>query len=165
MRWFERAFPEGLPGWQLPLVLERLRGAPVRLEERVQGHGPPALIAKAGDRWSAQENVGHLLDLEPLWAGRVEDLRQGEDVLRPADLENRKTYEAGHHGAEIQELLARFRTAREALVAAVLALGPEGAALTALHPRLRQPMRLVDLMYFVAEHDDAHLMEIGRQLS
>jgi hypothetical protein len=31
---------------------------------------------------------------------------------------------------------------------------------TALHPRLKIPMRIVDLAYFVAEHDDHHLATI-----
>jgi hypothetical protein len=31
---------------------------------------------------------------------------------------------------------------------------------TMLHPRLKQPMRLVDHLYFVAEHDDHHLAHI-----
>jgi hypothetical protein len=29
-----------------------------------------------------------------------------------------------------------------------------------LHPRLKQPMRLVDHLYFAAEHDDHHLARI-----
>ena len=31
---------------------------------------------------------------------------------------------------------------------------------TALHPRLKQPMRTMDLFLFVAEHDDHHLARI-----
>jgi hypothetical protein len=32
---------------------------------------------------------------------------------------------------------------------------------TLLHPRLKMPMRLVDHLFFVAEHDDHHLAIIG----
>ena len=32
---------------------------------------------------------------------------------------------------------------------------------TALHPRLKQPMRLMDLFLFVADHDDHHLAKIS----
>jgi len=28
---------------------------------------------------------------------------------------------------------------------------------TALHPRLQQPMRVLDMAFFTAEHDDHHL--------
>jgi len=33
-------------------------------------------------------------------------------------------------------------------------------ARTIPHPRLKTPMRLVDHLYFVAEHDDHHLARI-----
>jgi hypothetical protein len=31
---------------------------------------------------------------------------------------------------------------------------------TGIHPRLKQPMRLIDMCLFVAEHDDHHLMRM-----
>jgi hypothetical protein len=34
---------------------------------------------------------------------------------------------------------------------------PHRLSASAVHPRLQQPMRLVDMLYFVAEHDDHHL--------
>jgi hypothetical protein len=75
--WFERSFPTGLPAHLLPVVAERLRGTPARLADRlaVVPHG--VLVRRAGDSWSVQENAGHLLDLEPLWLRRVEDLAPG----------------------------------------------------------------------------------------
>jgi hypothetical protein len=33
------------------------------------------------------------------------------------------------------------------------------------HPRLKTPMRLVDHLYFVAEHDDHHLARIWELLN
>ena len=39
-------------------------------------------------------------------------------------------------------------------------MSPAELARTALHPRLRQPMSVVDLCFFVAEHDDHHLRTI-----
>jgi hypothetical protein len=33
-----------------------------------------------------------------------------------------------------------------------------------MHPRLKQPMRLVDHLFFVAEHDDHHLALIRELL-
>ena len=35
---------------------------------------------------------------------------------------------------------------------------------TALHPRLLTPMRVIDLCFFVAEHDDHHLARIWELL-
>jgi hypothetical protein len=39
-----------------------------------------------------------------------------------------------------------------------------GAAVTALHPRLRVAMNVVDVAYFVSEHDDYHLTRITELL-
>ncbi len=37
-------------------------------------------------------------------------------------------------------------------------------ALTSVHPRLGHPMRLLDSLYFVAEHDDHHITKISTLL-
>jgi hypothetical protein len=64
--WFNRRFQLGLPAEALPDILERLRGTPARLEERLRGVPTSQLTARSEESWSIQENVGHLLDLEPL---------------------------------------------------------------------------------------------------
>lgn len=121
-------------------------------------------MRKPGGKWSAQEHAGHLLDLEPLWMARVDDYLAGAVELTTADLSNRKTDEAGHNRRRIEEILAEFRKARLLLVDRVGGL--EGALLARSipHPRLKQPMRLVDHLYFVAEHDDHHLARIWELL-
>lgn len=159
-RWFERDFAFDLPAWMYPLVIERLRGTPARAEDLVAGLSPDVLTRRIGDRWSIQENIGHLLDLEPLWIGRVEDLREGKAYLREADLSNRKTHEANHHAHPMDALLRDFRDVRTAFVQQLDALDDDLIERTALHPRLQQPMRLLDLLFFVAEHDDHHLAQI-----
>ena len=103
--WFERHFELGLPLDAFPDVLERVRGTPARIEERLRGLTSEVATQREGERWSIQENVGHLLDLEPLWSGRVEDLLAGRQEMRPADLENRKTHAADHNRRPLDELL------------------------------------------------------------
>jgi uncharacterized damage-inducible protein DinB len=162
MKWFERTFAFDLPAERLPGVLQRLRAMPARLEAAVSGLGPGLLTARPADgSWSIQENAGHLLDLEALWLGRVEDFATGRPALRAADLTNRRTHEAAHHARTMAAIVSEFRAARTALLTAVAALDESAAAATSKHPRLEQPMRLIDHLYFVAEHDDHHLMRIG----
>jgi uncharacterized damage-inducible protein DinB len=155
--WFDRRFEGPLEIGAFPTIVERLRGTPVRLEEKLGNLERAVLTTRVGDTWSIQENLGHLLDLEPLWLGRIEDLLSGARELRPADLTNRATHEAGHNDAELVRLLEAFRTARSALVDRLDALTEKDAVREALHPRLKTPMRTVDLCRFVAEHDDHHL--------
>ena len=159
--WFERKFALGLPRDAFPDLIERIRGTPARLEERVRGVDRATLTRRIGEAWSIQENVGHLGDLEPLWAGRLVDFLDGRDMLRVADLKNTKTHEAGHNDASIESLLLTFRQERFATVERIESLGASDLERTALHPRLKQPMSIVDHFFFVAEHDDHHLAAIG----
>jgi len=158
--WFEREFEFTFPVEQYPNLCVRLRGTPVRLEEMVRDVQRSLLVAKPGDKWSAQEHAGHMLDLEPLWMARVEDFQAEGNTLTVADLSNRKTHEANHNARDLQAILTEFRTARLRLADRAESFDPARFARAKLHPRLNQPMRLVDHLYFVAEHDDHHLARI-----
>jgi uncharacterized damage-inducible protein DinB len=162
MKWFDRSFAFDLEPWIFPNLVERLRGTPARVEELIHGLAPERITRRHGGSWSIQEHVGHLYDLEELWTGRIDDLLERKAVLRPADLTNRKTHEADHNAGDIQAILASLRAARAALVARLDGCDRDAVLLEALHPRLDQPMRLLDLVYFVAEHDDHHLAQITR---
>ena len=160
MRWVEREFEFNLPVGVFPCVVERLRGTPARLEELTRGLTRGQLTAQPGGLWSIQEQAGHLLDSDELPEGRLEDYARGLEVLRAADMSNRKTEEAGHNSARLEDLLARFRSARESFVRRLEALTEEEVAASALHPRLGKRMRVIDMALFVAEHDDHHLASI-----
>jgi uncharacterized damage-inducible protein DinB len=163
--WFERTFPRDVPVGAAPSVVERLRGTPARVEERTRGLDTERLIRRADGGWSIQEHIGHLWDLESLWLARVEDLALGRPELRPADLTNRRTHDANHNARPLAELLAGFRDARGRLVGTLDRAEEREWMRTALHPRLRTPMRLLDLAVFVAEHDDHHLATVTALLA
>ena len=158
--WFERKFEFSFPAELYPNLCARLRGTPARLEEVLRGRSHQVLSRKPQDKWSAQEQAGHLLDLEPLWLARVEDYVTGSSELTVADLQNRKTSEANHNARPLEEILSGFRAARARLLERVSELGPSLFSRAIPHPRLRTPMRLADHLYFVAEHDDHHLARI-----
>ena len=158
--WFERKFEFSFPAENCPTLLVRLRGTPVRLEEIARGCPREILVQKRQGKWSAQEHSGHLLDLEALWIARVDDFIADGAELTAADLQNRKTHEADHNTRPLAQILADFRCARLELVNRVEAVDPGLFVRTLLHPRLKTPMRLVDHLYFVAEHDDHHLAQI-----
>ena len=162
--WFERKFEFNFPVELYPNLAVRLRGTPPRLEEMVRNCARERLVEKPDGKWSAQEHAGHLLDLESLWMARVDDYLAGRTELTAADLKNRKTHEAGHNDRRIEEILAEFRTARLRLVDRVSGLDAALSARSIPHPRLKKPMRMVDHLYFAAEHDDHHLARIWELL-
>jgi uncharacterized damage-inducible protein DinB len=158
--WFERKFEFSFPAELFPNLCTRLWGTPARLEEALRGLSPEILTRKVQERWSAQEHAGHLVDLEPLWLARVGDYVSGSEELTPADLKNTKTNKANHNGRSVEQILAEFRAARNRLLRRAQELDAPLHARTIMHPRLKAPMRLVDHLYFVAEHDDHHLARI-----
>lgn len=161
-RWFDRQFTLDQPLWLYPNTVERIRGTPARLEELVRPLPHEVLVTRDGEAWSIQEHAGHLWDLEELTAGRLDDFESGRGMLRPADVENRKTHDADHNGADIETILTGFRAERRAIVDRLDAYDEAFAKRTARHPRLEQPMRVIDLAFFMAEHDDHHLACISR---
>lgn len=167
LKWTERKFEFNFPAALYPEMIERLRRTPARLEDRVRLIGPEMLIKRDGERWSIQENAGHLLDLESLVRRRLDEYLAGVAALHAADMSNRKTYEADHNQVSMISILNDFREQRTQLVKRLNELNSEAFSLVAHHPRLNQPMRLVDMLFFQAEHDDYHLArisEIIRQL-
>jgi uncharacterized damage-inducible protein DinB len=163
--WFERKFEFSFPAELCPNVCVRLRGTPARLEEIVRAYPHERRVRKPEEKWSAQEHAGHLLDLEPLWMSRVDDYLAGAAELTVADLGNRKTHEAMHNARGIEEILVEFRRVRLRLVDRVAGIEAALFGRSIPHPRLKKPFRLVDHLYFVAEHDDHHLARIWELLN
>jgi hypothetical protein len=160
MEWFQRKFQFDLPLWMFPNVVERLRGGPARIEDRVKDVKPQVLMRRDGDRWSIQENIGHLLVVEDLWIARLDDFLAGKTDLTPADLKNTRSHEGNFNELPLEDILAEFRGKRLGCVERMDGLDEEIVGRTALHPRLQQPMRLIDSAFFTAEHDDHHLARI-----
>jgi uncharacterized damage-inducible protein DinB len=163
--WFERRFEFTFPVDQYPNLCVRLRGTPARLEEMLRGVSPEVLVRRPAAKWSAQEHAGHMLDLESLWMARVNDFVADGDTLTVADLTNRKTHEANHNARALSGIQAEFRAARLGLTDRIWRFQPDLFTRSLLHPRLKQPMRLVDHLYFVAEHDDHHLARIWEMIN
>jgi uncharacterized damage-inducible protein DinB len=155
--WFDRRFPPIEDNGLLPGILERLEGTAPRLRSLLSGVERASPV-DAG--WTIAQEVGHLIDLEPLWLTRAHDIIRGLADLTAADLGNRATHEGDHDQWPVPQLVERFERARRALVSALRQANEGDLERSARHPRLGTPMRLIDLAYFVAEHDDHHLARL-----
>jgi uncharacterized damage-inducible protein DinB len=160
--WFQRNFAPISDNGLLPGIIERLEGTPARLFHKI-GDLRENRIAK-DEKWSLRRQIGHLYDLEPLWLARAGQIANGELNLLIADLSNARTHQANHDEVENLVLIKMFEQERQKLITLLRNVSPAVLDNAAVHPRLGTPMRLVDLAYFVAEHDDHHLVDIQHLL-
>jgi len=156
-KWFEREFDLRFGAERYAAIYEQLNGAPDRLRQAVGSSQEATLTAKPEGKWSIKEQVGHLITMEPLWRVRFLDIRERKPMLTVADLNNTATTEAGFNSWSIEALLEKFVAERAETIRLLDSIDALDQEATSLHPRLKQPMRVIDLAYFVAEHDDHHI--------
>ena len=161
VKWFDRKFNFDYTENIFPDILQRLKQTPSQLNSVVSMIPDELLSARPDGKWSIKENIGHLTDLEPLWQQRLNDIKSGATDLSPADLTNTKTNEANHNSQTAKQLLDDFFLVRSKTLAMLENIDEETVFRSALHPRLKTPMRTMDLFLFVAEHDDHHLATIS----
>jgi uncharacterized damage-inducible protein DinB len=158
--WLERDFAFNTPRWMFPHIVERVRGGPPRLDEALHNQPEAELTERFENAWSIQEEAGHLLDIETLMSMRLDQLIQGASILQAWDGTNEATWNANHNTRKVQDILEAFRRSRLSFVGTLDELPEELIERSAFHPRLKKPVRIIDLASFVAEHDDYHLARI-----
>lgn len=160
IKWVDRVFRFDFPVELLPNILERLQGTPARINEITATLTENQMQYKPDSRWSIKEHIGHLCDLETVHEKRIDDFLEGKPVLSAADMSNAATYHANYNAVALEQLLLNFAAGRTQFISRVEALADEKQRFASVHPRLKQAMRPVDLCYFVAEHDDHHLLSM-----
>ncbi|HET8624202.1 MAG TPA: DinB family protein [Gemmatimonadales bacterium] len=159
--WGERRFDFTFPVDFFPELIERLRGTPARVAARLPSVPADLVRRRVNGQWSMQEHAGHLGDLDTgLFLPRLDDYEAGARMLRPADMENAATERANHNARSLAEVLEHVRSARAVVVDRLERYDAAFFNRTAEHPRLGTTMRVVDMLYFQAEHDDYHLARI-----
>ena len=161
--WVERTFTFNFDTGLFPVIFSRLEGSLFRLYILV-GNADEELCSKKEKGWSVKQHIGHLTDLEDLWWNRLEDFQQHKAMLTAADMTNKKTEEAPHNEKSLEELLDAFTAERQKILETIFSFDKELLSRTSVHPRLNIPMRLIDALYFVAEHDDHHIAVISSLL-
>ena len=160
--WTQRKFELNRPVEQAANLVTRLDGAPARLEDLLRGIEEPVLrkrprATEGNTAWGPLDHAGHLLVLDDLHYLRVREILDGAEELTAADMENKATHGANFNRQPIKPILEKFRIERSTMANYLRTLSPNDFGKSALHPRLKQPMRIIDLIEFICEHDDHHL--------
>ena len=157
VKWFDRKFDFSFGMDKYAHLLYRLEQAPILFNQNLSTLSEEVQILKPNGKWSIKENIGHLAVLEPLWRTRIQEIKEGKIEMSPADLNNTLTNETGFNRNPLDELLMTFSVERNKTIEILKNLEQIDFSKKSIHPRLQQPMRIVDTMYFVAEHDQHHL--------
>src|SRR6185369_17796713 len=135
IKWIERSFNFNFPVELYPQIIERLRGAPARVDEYFNA-APAGVLSRRDDgHWSIQENAAHLFDLDALTLNRIDQYVAGLPVLLPADVTNKATTAANYNEVSAATISKSFRERRKQIVDKLESLDAEIFARSAVHPR------------------------------
>ncbi|MDR2269406.1 MAG: DinB family protein [Sphingobacterium sp.] len=157
VRWFDRQFDSNTGSEYFDEFLKLLEDFPAVLNRVLKRCPVEVSTRKMGDKWSVNENIGHLILLEDLWRIRFRDIKEGKPDMSTADLSNTETDQSSFNKMVVEELINDLVSEREKTIVMLQKLSEEDLLKTSMHPRLQQPMNIIDLMHFVAEHDLHHL--------
>lgn len=160
IKWFDRKFDFSFGNELFPLLLERMENNIEKTKFHLDRLNKLEFDIKPNGKWSVKEHIGHLKILEPLWLKRLQEIRDKKECMTPADLNNTATDEANFNQFNIEHIFHGFIKERVKTLEFLKTCQLEDLNYALYHPRLKQPMRIIDLMYFVAEHDDHHLKAI-----
>lgn len=158
--WIERNFNFDFDSNIYPDLINRLKSVIEKYEECFKTISKEVLIQRYKNKWSIQENIGHLYLTDKLFIGRFDDYLSSKKFLRPADLSGDKTDKENFNEKDITEIFQDFKQQRKNYIQRLIAADEKLFARVSIHPRLNKPMRLCDMLYFQVEHDDHHLLKI-----
>ncbi|MBC8047463.1 MAG: DinB family protein [Fimbriimonadaceae bacterium] len=160
VNWTSRSFNFDFPAGMFPVIIARLQGVYAIIKFITRNISQQKLIQQINNKWSIQQHIGHLIDLEELHSARIIDFRNNATVLSAWDGLNIKTEQANHNAKNIDDILNELHVVRKEFISKLLKFSDDDLIKTSLHPRLQKQMRVIDMAYFVAEHDDHHIAKI-----
>lgn len=155
--WIERKFNFDYPAEYFPGFYERLIGTLPRIKALTNELSAETLESKIDGKWSIKEHIGHLGDVHLLFDYRFQQYMNGDSELMVPEMKGKVTNEADHNAKSLSEVIDYFISKRMPFIEQLDQLSADDLARSAHHPRLDKPMRLVDMLFFMSEHDDFHL--------
>lgn len=160
--WTERVLAFGRPAGELPLLLERLLGTPARIRGMAMQVPLEVLNLRRSGSWSVLEHIAHLLVLQDQMERRLVDHLERRTHLCTIDLSGQEARLHRERGRELGDLLEEFRLKRRWFVERIDEMDDGQLAHRALHPCTGELRSVVDMAFYMAEHDDHHLAVMRR---
>jgi len=148
---------------KLKKYLDTVEKSPKQIAAAVSGLPERVLRYKpAPDKWSIHEILGHLADVEIVYAYRLRQiLADKKPVIAPMDQDD-WTRNLGHLETPPAELIALYGLNRHANLRLLQRLKPGDLEKSAYHPETKQDFSVAQLIERMAKHGASHLEQIER---
>jgi uncharacterized damage-inducible protein DinB len=141
--------------------LDALAVFPEELKQTLRGLSDSALRHRPADgAWSAIETVGHIMEVEAIWAGRFRQMLAAEHPSFPRYDPDEAVQRRDYQNKQLDGLLLAFAEQRAEQVAFLRILRPAQLARTAVHAT-RGVISVADGIAILANHDRAHSQQIA----
>lgn len=148
---------------ELKKHLEAAEKSPKQIAAAVSGLPEKVLDYKpAPDQWSVREVLGHLADIEIVYAYRLRQMLADKNpVIAPMD-QNEWARNLGHSATPPAELVALYGLNRHANLRLLHRLTSADLEKSAFHPETKQAVTVVELIEKMETHGASHLEQIER---
>ncbi|MEN9348294.1 MAG: hypothetical protein RLZZ77_1805 [Bacteroidota bacterium] len=138
-------------------LLEQLDQTPRQIAELTQSLSREQWRSAPNGKWSIAIHVGHLLTIESLWIGRMDNFVLGHDTLRAWNGTNQDTLDGRFNEQNPKGILEDFESIRTAHVQLMRKYEGRAGELSAMHPSTGKQMTLHEHAFTMLEHDYQHI--------
>ncbi len=148
---------------ELKKHLEAAEKSPKQIAAAVSGLPEKILNFKpAPDKWCVHEILGHLADMELLYAYRIRQmLADTKPVIAPID-QDAWAKNLGYLESSVPELVALYGLNRHATLQLLRRLKPGELEKSAFHPELQREFTVAEMIERMSVHGANHLVQIER---
>lgn len=148
---------------ELKQHLEAAEKSPKEIAAAVSGLSPAALHYKpAPEKWSILEIMGHLADIEIVYAYRLRQMLADQNpIIAPMD-QDAWARNLGYMDMAAPELVAVYGLNRHHNLRLLRRLKPADLEKSAFHPERKQDVTVARLVEMMAGHGVDHLAQIER---
>jgi uncharacterized damage-inducible protein DinB len=148
---------------ELKKHLDEAEKSPKQIAAAVSGLPDKTLRYKpAPDKWCILEILGHLADMEVMYAYRMRQmLADSKPVIAPID-QNAWAEYLGYTETPAAELVALYGLNRHANLRLLRRLKPEELEKSAFHPELQRQVPVAEIVQMMSVHGPNHLEQIER---
>ena len=148
---------------ELKQHLEAAEKSPKQIAAAVSGLPDKTLLYKpAPDKWCVLEVLGHLADIEVVYAYRIRQmLADKKPVIAPMDGDD-WARNLGYTETPPAELVALYGLNRHANLRLLRRLKPADLGKSAFHPELQREVTVAEMIEMMSVHGNGHLQQLER---